>query len=119
MGYIRKIKGSLVRLDSSQYVGEDSYIFYDIDTGCLRRTNGLPGGTPICIEGMSKILEFDTFGDFPAEGEANTIYIARNTNLIYRWDGAVYQPLVSLGDDDNVEEFGRGFFIPITLLILT
>jgi len=104
MAYVRKIKGSLVKLDSSEYVGEDSYIFYDIETGCLRRTDGTPGGTPICIEGMSKILEFPTFGDFPQPGESNTIYIAADTNLIYRWDGSQYVSLVSLGDDDNVQE---------------
>jgi len=53
MAYVRKIKGSLVRVDSSQYVGEESYLFYDIDTGCIRITDGTPGGRPACIEGTA------------------------------------------------------------------
>lgn len=47
MAFIRKIKGSLVRQDSSVYVGEDTYLFYDIDTGCIRRSDGTPGGEPL------------------------------------------------------------------------
>ncbi len=50
MAFIRKIKGSLVRQDSSIYVGEDTYLFYDIDTGCIRRSDGVtPGGVPLDI----------------------------------------------------------------------
>jgi len=48
MAFIRKIKGSLVKLDSSEYVGEDTYLFYDIDTGCIRRSDGVtPGGVEV------------------------------------------------------------------------
>jgi len=41
---IRKIKASLVKEDINNYVGEYTYIFYDIDTGDLRLWNGQPGG---------------------------------------------------------------------------
>lgn len=44
MAYVRKIKASLVREDSSVYVGEDTYLFYDIQTGYIRIWNGQPGG---------------------------------------------------------------------------
>jgi len=48
MGFIRKNKGSLVRLDSSIYVGEKGYLFWDIDTGCSRLSDGkTPGGLSI------------------------------------------------------------------------
>ena len=51
MAVIRKIKGSLVRQDSSIYLGEDTYLFYDIDTGCIRRSDGVtPGGVPLSID---------------------------------------------------------------------
>jgi len=51
MAFIRKIKGSLVRQDSSIYLGEDTYLFYDIDTGCIRRSDGVtPGGVPLSID---------------------------------------------------------------------
>ena len=53
MAFVRKIKASLVRMDSSEYVGEDSYLFYDIDTACIRITDGTPGGRPACIEGAA------------------------------------------------------------------
>jgi len=51
MAFIRKIKASLVRQDSSEYVGEDSYLFYDIETNCIRVADGItPGGLPACVE---------------------------------------------------------------------
>ena len=51
MAYIRKIKASLVRLDSSDYLGEDTYLFFDIEKNCLRVSDGItPGGHPACIE---------------------------------------------------------------------
>jgi len=53
MAFIRKIKASLVRLDVEDYVGEETYLFYDIETGCLRQYDGTPGGKPACIEGIS------------------------------------------------------------------
>lgn len=47
MAFIRKIKGSLVKLDVTDYIGEDSYMFYDIVTGSLRIHDGTPGGAII------------------------------------------------------------------------
>ena len=44
MPAIRKIKGSLVKENLEDYVGEYSYLFYDIETGELRISNGTPGG---------------------------------------------------------------------------
>lgn len=44
---IRKIKASLVRADVDDYVGEYTYLFYDVDTGSLRIWDGTPGGLPI------------------------------------------------------------------------
>jgi len=42
---IRKIKASLVaNTDVDTYIGEYSYLFYDIDTGSLRLYDGNPGG---------------------------------------------------------------------------
>ena len=48
MGFIRKNKGSLVRLDASKYVGEKGYLFWDTETGCSRLSDGkTPGGISI------------------------------------------------------------------------
>jgi len=94
MAAIRKIKGSLVNVDSAVYVGEETYLFYDIVTGCLRMYDGTPGGKPICGGGASgssiEVLEFANLASFPATGEAGIIYVALDTNLLYRWDGAAY-----------------------------
>lgn len=48
MGFVRKNKGSLVRVDSTEYVGEKGYLFWDIETGCSRISDGVtPGGITI------------------------------------------------------------------------
>ena len=44
MPAIRKIKGSLVKENLEDYVGEYSYLFYDIESGELRISDGTPGG---------------------------------------------------------------------------
>jgi hypothetical protein len=38
-----------------------------------------------------EIKEYANLGAFPATGLTNVIYIASDTNLIYRWDGGSYQ----------------------------
>jgi len=40
-------------MDSADYVGESTYLFYDIETACIRITDGTPGGRPACIEGSA------------------------------------------------------------------
>lgn len=101
-------------MDRTEYVGEDSYLFYDIDTGCLYRHNGLPGGEPICGGAGSNggVLSFPTVGDFPIPGENNVIYIALDTDRIYYWDGIHYVPLNSAGGDDNVDEYANTSLFP-------
>ena len=47
MAFVRKIKASLVRIDVDDYVGEETYLFYDIVSGSLRIWDGTPGGTPL------------------------------------------------------------------------
>ena len=97
MAYIRKIKGSLVRQDSSVYVGEDTYLFYDIDTGCIRRSNGTPGGEDIgaCFGGGAGggVKEYPSVTAFPVTGATDVIYIAADENKPYYWNGTIYVPL--------------------------
>jgi len=62
MAFIRKIKASLVRIDIEDYVGESTYIFYDIVSGELRIFDGTPGGTPIFIAGDSNLEVQDEGG---------------------------------------------------------
>lgn len=51
MAFIRKIKAALVPIELEDYVGEEHYIFHDIETGELRIWDGTPGGTPIFVPG--------------------------------------------------------------------
>lgn len=46
------------------------------------------------------IVEADTMSQFPARGEAGKIYIDKNTNTLYRWNGSEY---ISISNPKNVE----------------
>lgn len=35
-------------------------------------------------------LRFKTYSDFPTQGSESQLYVATNTNLLYRWDGSAY-----------------------------
>lgn len=45
---------------------------------------------------LNSVAEYDDLSEFPAAGESNTVYIAKDTNIIYRWDGTDY---VAVGPD--------------------
>jgi len=115
MAFIRKIKGSLVRIDSAEYVGENTYLFYDVETGCIRISDGTPGGRPACIEGISgSVKQFAQFIDFPAVGEADVIYIDLATNSSYHWNNNRYMSLGGTGSGtNNVQEYPTESDFPV------
>lgn len=39
---------------------------------------------------VDDVLEYDTVSAFPATGESGKIYVAKDTNLVYRWSGTQY-----------------------------
>jgi len=39
---------------------------------------------------VDDVLEFATLAGFPATGETGKLYVAINTNLVYRWTGSIY-----------------------------
>lgn len=39
---------------------------------------------------VDDVLEYDSKSDFPPSGEAGKIYVAKDTNLTYRWSGSAY-----------------------------
>lgn len=52
MGLVRKIKAGLVKVSVNDFVGEDGNIFFDIDDGVLRLSDGAtPGGIPLASAG--------------------------------------------------------------------
>ena len=58
----------------------------------LEALSGSSAEQPISIQ---EVLEFNTFGEFPMEGVANTIYINKEDDKMYRWSDTEY---VSLND---------------------
>jgi hypothetical protein len=106
-------------MERTEYIGEDSYLFYDIETGCLYKHNGLPGGEPICGGGPGGgggVESYPTIGDFPTTGIEDVIYIAEDTNLLYRWDGAAYVLVggAGPGGTDNVDTYADLGSFPVT-----
>ena len=49
---------------------------------------------------IDDVLEAAKFAAFPATGEAAKIYVALDTNKIYRWSGSVYVEITSAGVAD-------------------
>ena len=48
VAFVRKIKAGLVKQESNEFIGEDGTIFYDIDSGEFRLSDGVtPGGIPL------------------------------------------------------------------------
>jgi hypothetical protein len=97
-------------MDRTEYIGEETYLFYDIETGCIYKYNGLPGGELIAGcgaggAGNDNVDSFPSITNFPAPGAADVIYIAEDTNIIYRWDGSTYVPLNASGVSDEVLEY--------------
>ena len=75
-------------------------IYNSQDVNVTIDDNGTPvdvyiNSTPVDVYvsgGFATALEFyPTFGDFPAQGQGGILYIAEDTNYIYRWDGAYVQ----------------------------
>lgn len=115
MGFVRKVKGSLTKQDISEYIGEESYMFYDIDTGALRMWDGTPGGKAI----GGHLAEFPTFGDFPTVGIANAMYLDASTNIAYRWDGSTYVSLKVPGIDSHLADLANPHSTSLDKLIDT
>ncbi len=53
---------------------------------------------------VDDVLEFATLSAFPTPGETGKIYVALDTNLIYRWSGSAY---IKIADGAVVSVFGR------------
>lgn len=64
---------------------------------------------------VDDVLEFDNLAAFPAEGEPDKIYIARDDSKAYRWTGSVYfQINSSVGHADTADTLFTSRLITIT-----
>lgn len=53
---------------------------------------------------VDDVLEYDAVSAFPATGEGGKIYVAKDTNLTYRWSGTQYveiSPSLALGETSD------------------
>ena len=53
---------------------------------------------------VDDVLEFNTKSSFPSTGESGKIYVAKDTNLTYRWSGSAYveiSPSLALGETSS------------------
>ena len=53
---------------------------------------------------VDDVVEYDSQDDFPETGEDGKIYIAKDTNLTYRWSGSQYveiSPSIALGETSS------------------
>lgn len=58
---------------------------------------------------VSDVLEYANQAAFPATGEASKIYVAKDTNLTYRWGGSSYveiSPSIALGETSSTAYAG-------------
>ena len=65
-----------------------------LDAGGRIPASQIPGG-------FDNIEEYDSLSDFPETGEEGKIYVAKDTNLTYRWTGSQYveiSPSLALGE---------------------
>ena len=74
MGLVRKIKAGLVKVEVNEFVGHDGNVFFDIDDGVMRLSDGTtPGGIPLSGgggEGGASTFRqlLDTPGSFSGHG---------------------------------------------------
>ena len=58
---------------------------------------------------VDDVLEYDSKSAFPTTGESGKIYIAKDTNLTYRWSGSAYveiSPSLALGETSSTAYAG-------------
>ena len=67
MGLVRKIKAGLVKVSVNDFVGEDGNVFFDIDDGVMRLSDGTtPGGVPLSSGGEGGASTFRQLLDTPS-----------------------------------------------------
>ncbi len=74
-------------------------------------TNTFPS-VPGTGAGQKEVYEYATRDSFPAIGYASRIYIAADTNAVYRWDGGTYAVLTS--SSSSVAEYANVAAFPPT-----
>lgn len=59
---------------------------------------------------VDDVLEYDSYTNFPTQGESGKIYVAKDTNLTYRWTGTQYTEIsksLALGETESTAYAGN------------
>ena len=92
------VNGNFATLDSNGNLTDSGHKHSDYLVSSLKGANngiaelGADGKVPSAQlpSYVDDVLEYDTRNSFPATGEAGKIYVAKDTNLTYRWSGSAY-----------------------------
>ncbi len=97
MAFFRKIKAGLVKSEIAEYIGDEGSIFFNVDTGELRLSDGItPGGLPIYAQGTGgNGVSLNVIGSVPLQSDLDVAYqgavgdtlVVQNTGNFWLWDG--------------------------------
>jgi hypothetical protein len=77
------------------YWPAEATVYIDLPNGSVLEYITDIGGTRKLVSGNGgAVSPWATLGDFPTTGTTEVLYIAEDTNTLYRWDGSTY---VSVG----------------------
>ena len=63
---------------------------------------------------VDDVAEYTNLAGFPASGETGKIYVAKDTNKIYRWSGSAYIEISSAGTADTATKLATARTISLT-----
>lgn len=89
-GFLKKTNTNTWQLDTTDYLTSSSSLNAANLTGTID-----PARLPSYVD---DVLEFANLASLPATGEAGKIYVALDTNKVYRWSGSTYIEIVSSPD---------------------
>ena len=121
-GKVDKVEGKA--LSTNDYTDADAAIVAGVTSALAKKVDtssvGANGGvasldanghipTSQLPASVDEIKEYNSLSDFPATGEADKIYVAKDTNLTYRWGGTEYveiSPSLALGETSSTAYAG-------------
>jgi hypothetical protein len=96
VAFLRKIKAGLVKFDVTEFIGEEGNIFFNVETGELRLSDGAtPGGLPIYSQGTGGGASINIVGSVAQESDLDINYqgnigdtiVVTETKDFWLWDG--------------------------------
>lgn len=109
MSFFRKIKAGLVKAEITEFVGEEGNIFFNVDTGELRLSDGItPGGLPLG-DGSGYILptaSTTTLGGVKVDGTTITINNGVISGFTGDYNDLANQPVIPFDISDLTDATG-------------